>query len=90
MEHLRPTFEDGKNGESKSYDFKYDPEVDSLFVLSKKKLSFPINYDRGHLAAAANHPEDTHLKETYYYSNAAPQWNETNRNLWRNIEIVIR
>jgi len=48
-------------------------------------------YDRGHLAPAADFNWSTNaLRETYYFSNIAPQVPSVNRGEWRRIETAVR
>ncbi|EDQ85432.1 uncharacterized protein MONBRDRAFT_34300 [Monosiga brevicollis MX1] len=49
-------------------------------------------YDRGHLAAAANHRQHLEaMKSTFFYSNIAPQVGKgMNRGAWNNLEIYTR
>ena len=50
------------------------------------------DFDRGHLAAAANHPANRdRVKETMIFSNASPQVGERfNRHLWKWLEEDTR
>lgn len=48
-------------------------------------------YDRGHLAASANHDElAVQNSETFLLSNMSPQKPELNRGMWRKLELAIR
>lgn len=48
-------------------------------------------YDRGHMAAAANHKlSQEDLDQTFAYSNISPQWPEFNRGAWEKLERYVR
>lgn len=48
-------------------------------------------YDRGHLAASANHDElEIQNSETFLLSNMSPQKPSFNRRMWRDLEMAIR
>nr|CAB3242554.1 endonuclease G, mitochondrial-like [Phallusia mammillata] len=48
-------------------------------------------YDRGHMAAAANHRADQYwMEETFLLSNISPQHPHFNRNAWNNLERYVR
>ena len=48
-------------------------------------------YDRGHLAASANHDElEVQNSETFLLSNMSPQVPEFNRGKWKKLEAAIR
>lgn len=53
---------------------------------------FRSGYDRGHLAAAANHKlEQVHCNETFKLCNISPQVGVGfNRDAWNNLEIHVR
>ncbi|KAM7415429.1 hypothetical protein PAMA_017781 [Pampus argenteus] len=48
-------------------------------------------FDRGHLAAAANHKwSQKAMEDTFYLSNVAPQNPHLNQNTWNNLEKLCR
>ncbi|XP_009683356.2 endonuclease G, mitochondrial [Struthio camelus] len=48
-------------------------------------------FDRGHLAAAANHKwSQKAMRDTFYLSNVAPQVPHLNQNAWNNLEKYCR
>lgn len=48
-------------------------------------------FDRGHLAAAANHKHSQRaMEDTFYLSNVAPQNPHLNQNAWNNLEQYCR
>ena len=48
-------------------------------------------YDRGHLAASANHRDnDLQNSETFLLSNMSPQHADLNRRIWRELEEEVR
>ncbi|MEQ2313006.1 hypothetical protein AMECASPLE_037161 [Ameca splendens] len=48
-------------------------------------------FDRGHLAAAANHKwSQKAMEDTFYLSNVAPQNPNLNQNTWNNLEKLCR
>jgi endonuclease G len=49
------------------------------------------NYDRGHLAPAADMSwSDVAMKESFYYSNMSPQIASFNRGVWKRLESQVR
>lgn len=76
--------------ERKDCDFKEDREIHEYF--RAQNLDFKgTGYDRGHLAAAANHKKSpTVLQETFLLSNICPQHPGLNRKLWKRLEIYTR
>nr|XP_010586288.1 endonuclease G, mitochondrial [Loxodonta africana] len=51
----------------------------------------PRGFDRGHLAAAANHRwSQKAMDDTFYLSNVAPQVPHLNQNAWNNLEKYSR
>lgn len=49
------------------------------------------NYDRGHLAPAADMAfDETAMKESFYFSNISPQDAGLNRGLWKKLETSVR
>lgn len=76
--------------EPRTEDFLEDPEVDSkltldLYVQEKKE------YDRGHLAPAADLRWSPRAVEaSFYLTNMSPQRSDLNRNLWRELEVLLR
>ncbi|KAM8886093.1 endonuclease G, mitochondrial isoform 2-T2 [Spinachia spinachia] len=48
-------------------------------------------FDRGHMAAAANHKwSQKAMEDTFYLSNVAPQNPQMNQNTWNNLEKLCR
>jgi endonuclease G len=48
-------------------------------------------YDRGHLAASANHREvEIQNSETFLLSNMSPQHKDLNRKIWKELEKAVR
>jgi endonuclease G len=47
-------------------------------------------FDRGHMAAAANHKSVEAMKATFILSNAAPQLPQLNRGFWARLEKHVR
>lgn len=77
-------------GDRNKCSFKEDPLVPYIFrsLLQDYKYS---GYDRGHLAAAANHKctQET-LQDTFFLSNISPQVPVFNRIFWSKFEKYIR
>uniref|UniRef100_A0A672L064 Endonuclease n=1 Tax=Sinocyclocheilus grahami TaxID=75366 RepID=A0A672L064_SINGR len=65
-----------------------DDRKDPDFKETKKRNQ---NYDRGHLAAAANHKWcQEAYEDTYLMSNITPQNKNLNRGAWKGLEIYCR
>jgi len=80
----------GGDADRKECDFKSDPEVHDNF--RAKNMDFKgSGYDRGHLAAAANHSSSPNvMNETFLLSNISPQHPALNRKLWNKLECYTR
>ncbi|MCH9612662.1 MAG: hypothetical protein S4CHLAM102_11550 [Chlamydiia bacterium] len=75
-----------KGGET----FHADSHIPPHFQTSNIDF-YKTGYDRGHMAAAANHAQSKRLyKETFYLSNVAPQEPGFNRFYWRSLEEYVR
>ncbi|GAA6100930.1 endonuclease G, mitochondrial [Tachysurus ichikawai] len=78
------------NSDRKLCDFKED---DSVHVYHRATNSDyrGSGFDRGHLAAAANHKwSQKAMNDTFYLSNVAPQNPHLNQNAWNNLERYCR
>ncbi|XP_056090707.1 endonuclease G, mitochondrial-like, partial [Rhinichthys klamathensis goyatoka] len=73
-------------------DFKQDESVHKYFRTPEGEDTYKdTGYDRGHLAAAANHRWcQKAYKDTYWLSNAVPQQRGFNRGIWRTLENLCR
>ncbi|AWP07740.1 putative endonuclease G mitochondrial [Scophthalmus maximus] len=89
IERLNP---DSLNGSSnrKYCDFKEDESVHT-FHRSTNDDYRGSGFDRGHLAAAANHKwSQKAMDDTFYLSNVAPQNPQLNQVTWNNLEKLCR
>ena len=89
-------------GSGRTNDFRPDPQVstgttDSIDYfaydasLPEDRRYSGYGYDRGHLAASADFRWYRQaLSESYYYSNISPQVAEFNRNVWADLEALLR
>ena len=69
--------------------FVKDPE--SNFVQAKGKDYSASGYDKGHMVPCEDMSfSETAMKETFYYSNCAPQTTELNRGEWKVLEELAR
>ncbi|CBY24106.1 unnamed protein product [Oikopleura dioica] len=78
------------DADRKDCDFKSDKEVHRYF--RAENLDYRgSGFDRGHLAAAANHKKSPNvLQETFLLSNICPQHPGLNRKLWKSLENYTR
>lgn len=79
-----------KNVDRKGYSFK---ENSSIYPLHRSQLKDYAHsgYDRGHMAAAAQHQNgQLELQETFLLSNACPENPNLNRGLWNHLEHQVR
>lgn len=85
---LKPSSEDVDRGKS---DFKEDPFVHPYFRATNADYK-GSGYDRGHMAAAANHRSSQKLMDqTFFLSNIAPQVGVGfNRDKWNDLEKEVR
>ncbi|XP_041755822.1 endonuclease G, mitochondrial [Coregonus clupeaformis] len=89
IEQLSP---DGLNGPSdrKFCDFKEDDTV-HVYHRATNADYRGSGFDRGHLAAAANHKwNQKAMDDTFYLSNVSPQNPNLNQNAWNNLEKYCR
>lgn len=78
------------NADRSKYHFCSDPDVPANIRASIDDYK-NSGFDRGHLAAAANHKfSELAMKETFYLSNISPQLPQFNRGYWKNLEKYVR
>lgn len=73
----------------RSGDFRADGRIPREFRPTLADYSTK-GFDRGHCAAAANHPLPDDNALTFLLSNVAPQDSSMNRGIWRELEESIR
>ncbi|XP_008297948.1 endonuclease G, mitochondrial [Stegastes partitus] len=89
IERLSPASLSGTS-DRKYCDFKEDDSV-HVFHRSTNADYRGSGFDRGHLAAAANHKwSQKAMEDTFYLSNVAPQNPNLNQNTWNNLEKLCR
>ncbi|XP_039979134.1 endonuclease G, mitochondrial [Xiphias gladius] len=89
IERLNPASLSGTS-DRKYCDFKEDDSV-HVFHRSTNADYRGSGFDRGHLAAAANHKwSQKAMEDTFYLSNVSPQNPHLNQNTWNNLEKLCR
>lgn len=89
IERLSPASLSGTS-DRKYCEFKEDDSV-HVFHRSTNADYKGSGFDRGHLAAAANHKwSQKAMEDTFYLSNVAPQNPNLNQNTWNNLEKLCR
>ncbi|XP_029016810.1 endonuclease G, mitochondrial isoform X2 [Betta splendens] len=89
IERLNPASLSGSSNR-KGCEFREDDSI-HLFHRSTNDDYRGSGFDRGHLAAAANHKwSQKAMGETFYLSNVAPQNSHLNQNAWNNLEKMCR
>ncbi|XP_047554621.1 endonuclease G, mitochondrial isoform X2 [Lutra lutra] len=89
VEQLRPERLRG-DGDRSSCDFREDDSVHAYHRATNADYR-GSGFDRGHLAAAANHRwSQKAMEDTFYLSNVAPQVPHLNQNAWNNLEKYSR
>ncbi|XP_069333011.1 endonuclease G, mitochondrial [Eulemur rufifrons] len=89
VEQLRPDRLRG-DGDRRSCDFREDESVHAYHRATNADYR-GSGFDRGHLAAAANHRwSQKAMDDTFYLSNVAPQVPHLNQNAWNNLEKYSR
>ncbi|XP_056275134.1 endonuclease G, mitochondrial [Pseudoliparis swirei] len=89
IERLNPASLNGPS-DRKYCNFKEDDSV-HVFHRSTNADFRGSGFDRGHLAAAANHKwSQKAMEDTFYLSNVAPQNPHLNRNTWNHLEQLSR
>ncbi|KAM9744625.1 endonuclease G, mitochondrial [Menidia menidia] len=89
LERLNPSTLTGTS-DRKYCDFKEDDSV-HVFHRSTNADYRGSGFDRGHLAAAANHKwSQKAMEDTFYLSNVAPQDPRLNRESWNKLEQMCR
>ncbi|XP_032435210.1 endonuclease G, mitochondrial [Xiphophorus hellerii] len=89
IERLNPASLTGPS-DRKRCEFKEDDSV-HVFHRATNADYRGSGFDRGHLAAAANHKwSQKAMEDTFYLSNVAPQNPHLNQNTWNNLEKLCR
>ncbi|XP_075938676.1 endonuclease G, mitochondrial isoform X2 [Anarhichas minor] len=89
IERLNPASLSGSS-DRKYCNFKEDDSV-HIFHRSTNADFRGSGFDRGHLAAAANHKwSQKAMEDTFYLSNVAPQNPHLNQKTWNNLEKLCR
>ncbi|XP_068457809.1 endonuclease G, mitochondrial isoform X1 [Clinocottus analis] len=89
IERLNPASLNGPS-DRKYCNFKEDDSV-HVFHRSTNADFRGSGFDRGHLAAAANHKwSQKAMEDTFYLSNVAPQNPHLNQKTWNNLEQLCR
>ncbi|XP_049906639.1 endonuclease G, mitochondrial [Epinephelus moara] len=89
IERLSPASLNGPS-DRKYCEFKEDDSV-HVFHRATNADYRGSGFDRGHLAAAANHKwSQKAMDDTFYLSNVAPQNPHLNQNTWNNLEKLCR
>ncbi|XP_008400766.1 endonuclease G, mitochondrial [Poecilia reticulata] len=89
IEKLNPASLTGPS-DRKCCEFKEDDSV-HVFHRATNADYRGSGFDRGHLAAAANHKwSQKAMEDTFYLSNVAPQNPHLNQNTWNNLEKLCR
>ena len=81
------------NGVGRNESWKYDPGIPSKWQQTGLKNASTVGYSRGHFCASSDRQTCVDAnKETFYYTNQAPQW-QSNFNgsggAWYNLEQAI-
>jgi len=72
------------------FDFSEDSSVPAIFRATNKDY-YKSGFDRGHLAAAANHRSHSEwMEETFLLTNISPQKPKLNQITWNNLEKYTR
>ncbi|XP_062272896.1 endonuclease G, mitochondrial [Scomber scombrus] len=78
------------SGDRKYCEFREDDSVHAFHRATNQDFR-GSGFDRGHLAAAANHKwSQKAMEDTFYLSNVAPQNPHLNQNTWNNLEKLSR
>ncbi|KAM8760257.1 endonuclease G, mitochondrial [Acanthopagrus schlegelii] len=89
IERLNPASLNGPS-DRKYCDFKEDDSVHEFHRATNADYR-GSGFDRGHLAAAANHKwSQKAMADTFYLSNVAPQNPHLNQKTWNNLEKLCR
>ncbi|KAM9858865.1 endonuclease G, mitochondrial [Aulostomus maculatus] len=89
IEWLRPSTLSG-TADRKCCDFKEDDSI-HIYHRATNTDYRGSGFDRGHLAAAANHKwSQKAMEDTFYLSNITPQNPHLNQNTWNNLEKLCR
>eukprot|EP00049_Salpingoeca_infusionum_P024423 m.15888 g.15888 ORF g.15888 m.15888 type:complete len:314 (+) comp6833_c0_seq1:219-1160(+) len=90
-EHLTKYSIQQKGVDRDNCDFQSDPAIHSFFRTSNADFK-GSGYDRGHMAAAANHRSSlSAMQETFYLTNISPQVGAGfNRDAWATLENYCR
>jgi endonuclease G len=91
LEHLHPGKLEQKNNVSRKHsNFVEDITLHEYFRATLKDFK-GSQYDRGHMAAAANHKmSQSDMDQTFILSNISPQEREFNSGGWERLESYVR
>lgn len=79
------------NGVGRKESWKYDPALPDSWQQSGLQNAATVGYSKGHFCASDDRQTCLDAnKETFYYSNQAPQWqNNFNGGVWNSLEQAI-
>ena len=83
-------WEDNNCGRNNSW--TYDPAIPEDWQQSGLKNATSVGYSRGHFVASNyRQTSDEQNKQTFYYTNQAPQWqNSFNGGIWASLEGAVK
>ena len=88
LERLTPALLVGR-GNRTGMDFK--PDAESIPEARATSASYAgSGFDKGHLAASANHPTSSAMLATYNFANCAPEVPDFNQRVWSSLESHVR
>lgn len=99
MHMIIPKIAEGAEG--RTNDFRVDKQISTssseeadfflTYIENDEKKYDGFGYDRGHLAPSADFRWSSKaLSESFYYSNMSPQLPEFNREVWADLESLVR
>lgn len=91
IEHLTPDKLKDRESTNRNRSRFYEDNAIHEYFRAKNADFTNSGYDRGHMAAAANHKMNQEdMDQTFAYSNISPQFPEFNRGGWEKLERYVR
>lgn len=90
MEHLSPKSINANDKASRKNKRFYEEQSLPPYLRSRAHHYKNSGFDRGHLAPAADFPEDDEMEDTFCLTNVSPQYAKLNRGMWLRLEDFVR
>lgn len=90
MEHLTTKSINASDKASRKNKRFYEEQSLPPYLRSRAHHYKNSGYDRGHLAPAADFPDENEMEDTFCLTNVSPQYAKLNRGMWLRLEDLVR